>query len=252
MKKTSAISIVLMSALVLFPACGQASIAAGNWYLQATSQAGSGVSQIPQIGGALWQTGSIISGVLHVNDSGCFDWATDVPVSGTVNGDRVTLASDGANGEVVTINGSVTLNLITGTYSIATGCANGDYGTVTAVLLSPATGNWTGVFPGNFASNTATAAFSQALPNADGYSPLSGSLTFSGAQCTLSGTLATEQSWILGNIVQAVVNMSDGSVLALNGFITDVSPAASQMTVNFSVNGGNCSGQTGSVTFNRS
>ena len=239
------------SELVTVPSFS-AQLAAGNWYLQASSQAGSGVSQIPQIGGALWQTGSIISGVLHVNKSGGFDWATDVPVSGTVNGDSVTLTSDGANGEVVTINGSVTLNLITGTDSISAGCANGDYGTVTAVLLSPATGNWTGAFTSNGANIAAAAAFSQALPNADGYSPLSGSLTFSGAQCTLSGTLATEQSWILGHVVQAIVNMSDGSVLALNGFITDVSTSASQMTVNFSFDGGTCSGQTGSVTYTRS
>ena len=255
MKKIFGITILLfVSAMVLFPVHGeaQASIAAGNWYLQAASQATSGTSQIPQFGGSLAQTGSTISGVLHVNNSSCFDWATDVPVSGTVTGGTVTLTSDSIIGQIITITGAATSNLITGTYSIASGCAGGDYGTITAVLLSPATGNWTGAFSSNGTANTATASFSQGSPNADGYSPLSGTFTLSGPQCSFAGTLATQQSWILGNLVQAVVNVSDGSVLALNGYFIDVSTSANQMTVNFSISGGTCSGQSGSITFNRS
>jgi hypothetical protein len=240
-----------MSAVVLYSVIGQASVTAGNWYLQASSQVSADASQIPQIGGSLTQTDSVISGVLHVSNSSCFDGATAIPVSGTVSGDTVTLTSDSIIGQVITITGSATSNLMTGTYSIASGCAGGDHGTITAVLIPPVTGNWTGTFTDDSTGKAATASFSQDAPNPDGYSPLSGTLNLSGSQCSISGTLATEQSWVLGNLVQANVNMSDGSILALTGFITDASTTAKQMTVNFSISGGKCSGQGGSVTFNR-
>ncbi len=248
MKHIFAISILLMSAMTL-PVYGTASIVAGNWYLQASSQlSATGASQIPQIGGSLMQNGSIVSGVLHISDSDCYDWATGLPVSGTINGTTVSLTSHGVAGEAITINGTVTSNLITGTYNIQAGCADGDYGTITATLLSPATGNWTGTVAGGA---NAAAMLSQALPNASGYSLLSGTLTFSGANCTASGTLANDQSWVLGNVIQAVVSLNNGGVMALNGFITDVSNAANRMTVNFSISEGTCAGQTGSVTFSR-
>ena len=250
MKKIIAISFIVMAAMVLFPVFGSATVTTGNWYLQATSQLKvGGASQIPQIGGSLMQSGSTVSGVLHISDSDCYDWATGLPVSGTLNGTAVTLTSHGVAGEVITINGTVSSNLITGTYSIQAGCADGDYGTITATLLSPVTGNWSGSVAGSGAKNAAV-SLSQAAPNANGYSLLSGSLSFSTPQCTVSGSLDTG-SWVLGNVVQAVVQLNDGGVLGLNGFITDVSTAANRMTVNFSISEGACAGQTGSVTFTR-
>lgn len=251
MKKVFVISIFLLSAMVLFPVLGQAQaiVTSGNWYLQTSSQAAANASQMPQIGGSLTETDLTISGVLHVSDSTCFDRVTDIPVSGTVDGSSVTLTSGSISGQVITISGSATASLITGTYSIASGCAGGDYGTITAVLIPPVTANWTGTITSSPINSAATASFSQGFPNSDGFSPLSGTLALSGLPCSISGTLATEQSWILGNIVQAVVNLSDGSVLALNGFITNPSTSANQMTVNFSISGGNCAGQTGSVTY---
>ena len=251
MKKAFTISIAIF-VVILSSTFGNASVTAGNWYLQASSLVIVDASQVPQLGGSLTQTESPISGVLHVSNSSCFDEATDIPISGTVNGDIVTLTSDDIVGQIITITGSATSNLITGTYSVANGCAGGDHGTITAVLIPPVTGNWTGTIHTDDGTNKgATASFAQDSPNAGGYSPLSGTLTLSGFQCTMSGTLATEQSWLLGNLVQAVVTMSDGSVLTFNGLITDASTTAKQMTVNFSISGGKCSGQSGSVTFNR-
>lgn len=229
-----------------------AQIAAGNWYLQASSQLSAGsVSQIPQLGGSLSQNGSLISGVLHVSNSKCFEWAAPIPVSGAINGNNVTLTSDGANGGVVSINGAVNSSqIITGTYSIASGCADGDYGTITAVLIPSATGNWSGTISG-VAAQPATISFSQTAPGADGYSSLSGAVALPGLSCPVSGTMVPDQSWVLGNQVQAVVNLSDGSILTLNGFFTDSAATADQMALNFSISGGACTGQTGSATYNR-
>jgi len=237
--------------MVVFPVLGQAQaiVTSGNWYLQTTSQVAKDASQLPQVGGSLTQTDSTISGVLHVSNSTCFDWATDVPVSGTITGNSVTITSADVSGQIITIAGSVNANLITGTYSIASGCGGGDYGTITAVLVSPATGNWTGTVTSVPTNSAATASFSQASPNADGFSPLSGTLTMSGLSCSISGTLAKEQSWVLGNLVQGVANLTDGSTLAFNGFITNASTSANQMTVNFSISGGVCAGQVGTATF---
>jgi hypothetical protein len=249
-KKIFAISLFL-SAMMLFPVLGQASVTSGNWFLQTSSQSAANVSLIPQIGGSLTQIDSTISGILHVSNSTCFDWATDIPVSGTVTGDSVTLISDSISGQIITITGSATPTLLTGTYSIASGCAGGDSGTVTAALIPPATAIWNGVSASGGANNAATVSLSQGSPNADGYSPLSGALSLSGLPCSIAGTLATEQSWIMGNLVQAVVNLSDGSTLALNGFITDAPASANQMTLNFSISGGPCAGQAGSVSYSR-
>jgi len=241
-----------MSAMVLSPVYGNAQIATGNWYLQASSQLSSGgASQIPQIGGSLTQTGTIISGVLHISDSKCFDFGVGIPVAGTVDGATVSLTSTGDSGEVITISGTASSNVITGTYSIQAGCAQGDHGTVTAVLLAPATGGWNGTVTSGKTASVASAALSQDLPNDDGYSLLSGTITFAGSKCNVSGAFTDEQSWVLGNVVQGVAKLNDGGVMALNGFITDTSTAANKMTLNFSIKGGACAGQTGSVTFLR-
>ena len=251
MKKTFAISILIVA---LFAVPGWAAITAGNWYLQASTSrqtSGGGPSEIPQLGGSFSQNGSIISGLLHVSSSDCFDWGSAIPVSGAVAGNNVTLTSDGANGEVVKITASVSSTLMTGNYSITGGCADGDYGTITAVLLSPATGSWNGSIRDGGANSGASASLSQASPNAGGFSPLSGSVALTSAQCSVSGNLVGQESWVLGNVVQAVVNMTDGGVMSFTGFITDTSTSANQMTVNFSIAGGTCGGQTGSMTFTR-
>jgi hypothetical protein len=227
------------------------SVATGNWYIQATSQVILNASLIPQFAGTLTQTDSTISGVLHVSNSSCFDWASDIPVAGTMSGNTVTLTANSVAGENITITGAANSAGITGSYSISGGCADGDYGTIAAVLVPPASGNWSGTYTSNGTSQPATGTFAQDVPNADGFSPLSGTITFSGSPCFTSGTLEAGQSWSLGNIVQAVVAMSDGSQLTLNGFITDASTNANNMTVNISISGGSCAGQSGSVTFTR-
>lgn len=248
MKRTSQ---ALLFTLFLFMSAvfSSASVNAGNWYLQASSQ--TDASRIPQLGGLLTQTGSTISGVVHVSNSSCFEWVTDVPVSGVINGDNITLTSDSIEGQVITISGLANENALSGNYSIAGGCADGDRGSVSAVLVPPATGRWSGPFPSNGTDQSVVANFVQDAPNAGGYSALSGNLSFTGSPCFASGTLAAEQSWALGNLVQAVVHLNSGGDMALNGFITDASGNARQMTVNFSITGGKCSGQSGSVTFNR-
>jgi hypothetical protein len=237
--------------MTLCSVCG-ASVTSGNWYLQTYSQvSATGMSKMPQIGGSLNQTDSSITGILHVSNSDCFDWLADIPVTGTVNGNTATITSASTNGQVITITGTVSSNLISGSYSIAGGCATGDQGTVSGVAVPSTAGNWSGDLSNSGIGQAVAAAISQGAANSDGFYPLGGTLTFSGTPCFASGNLAADQSWILGNQVQAIVNLSDGSQMALNGFLTDAAAAAKQITVNFSVNGGSCSGQSGSLTFSR-
>jgi hypothetical protein len=243
--------LLVMLMFFAFSVSGYADVPSGNWYLVASSQVAADASQIPQLGGSLTQTGTSISGVLHVSNSPCFDWATDIPVSGMVNGNSVNFVSDDVVGQIITITGAVAANAVSGTYTISNGCADGDHGTINAVLVSPVTGSWTGALTSNSSNQAASISFAQDVPNPDGYSPLTGTLLLPGSTCFASGTLDPDQSWTLGNIVQAIVVMSDGSQVALSGFITDASTTGKQITVNFSVNGGGCSGQTGSATFVR-
>jgi hypothetical protein len=49
------------------------------------------------------------------------------------------------------------------------------------------------------------------------------------------GLIAPDQSWILDNQVQAIISLSDGSQMSLNGLLTDASSTANQITVNYSV-----------------
>lgn len=251
MKKAFTIPAMVILSVILFSTLSSAQVATGNWYIQASSQVLINASLIPQLGGMLTQTDSTLSGTLHVSNSSCFDWASDIPVAGTMSGNTVTLTANSVTGESITITGAANSGGITGSYSISGGCADGDYGTIAAVLVPPVSGNWSGTFASNGTNQPATASFAQDVPNTDGFSPLSGSIAFSGSPCFTSGTLEAGQSWSLGNIVQAVVAMNDGSQLTLNGFLTDASTNANTMTVNFSINGGNCTGQSGSVTFLR-
>ena len=109
------------------PTPGATSIV-GNWQFSATSTT-SGTPPVTVAGG-ISQDGTVLSGAVHVNGSNCVDPMAAMSVTGTVNGDGVSLTATGIDGQAVTFTGNVTPTTFTGTYTIKGSCATGDQGTV--------------------------------------------------------------------------------------------------------------------------
>jgi hypothetical protein len=86
-----------------------------NWQFSATST----VSGMPSltIAGGITQSGSSVSGTVHVDGSSCFDRLTAMRLTGTVTGDNISLTSTPVAGQVTTFTGSITDNALTGTFS---------------------------------------------------------------------------------------------------------------------------------------
>src|SRR5438874_9955013 len=139
----------LLSALVLLCGCGgggkgtgtgggvlgvtpQGLNIAGNWQFSITSMAGMSPGTIA---GSIAQSGSAISGAVHVEGSNCFNRLTTMDLTGTVTGSKISLTSTSVSGQVTTFTGSITDTAFTGTYTINGGCANGDQGNVTGTKI---------------------------------------------------------------------------------------------------------------------
>jgi hypothetical protein len=89
-------------------------IQAGNWSILATSA--SDPTNPFGIGGSLSQSGNNISGVVHVvNSASCFNLNDDIPLSGTVVGQKVTLTSPTVDGAVLTVAASGSSATLSGT-----------------------------------------------------------------------------------------------------------------------------------------
>ena len=187
------------------------SIQSGNWSISAVSTAAPGSNF--SAGASLSQSGNSISGIMHFFNSPCFDSGTDVPVSGSVSGQKVTLTSPLIIGEVVTVNASGSSTALSGTYTItASGpnCGVNDQGTFTAAVVPSISGTWHGSFTSFVNLGTTinvTASITQsAAPDAHGFFPVTGTVQFSGSPCFTAGTVTSTP--LASNIA--------GSVLSLN------------------------------------
>lgn len=235
------------------------SIQSGNWNISAVSSAGPGSNF--SAGGNLSQSGSNISGILHFVGSPCLDFLTDVPVSGSVSGQKVTLTSPVITGEVVTVNASGSATALSGTYTLtASGpsCGASDQGTFTATVVPSVSGTWHGAFsssvnPGTNINVSANITQS-AAPDAHGFFPITGTLTFSGSSCFTAGTVVSGPlaSNIAGSTLNLFISTNDQPSPGLTSFdaTADVPATASAMTGNYLVIQGNCSldAGTGHVT----
>lgn len=102
-------------------------IQSGNWAFSGTSTSAPGNTFTA--GGNLTQNGSVISGITHINaTSGCFDFTTDIPVSGSVNGQTMTVSSAPVAGQTISITASGSATALTGNYTISGGCAETETG----------------------------------------------------------------------------------------------------------------------------
>jgi hypothetical protein len=224
-------------------------IQSGNWSISGTSTAAPGNSFFG--GGGLSQSGNNVSGVLHFLNAPCID-GTDIPVSGSVAGQKVTLASPAVLGEVVTVNASGSATALSGTYTTAvTGpdCigASNDQGTISAALVPSITGTWHGSFTSlvSGSSINATANLTQsATPGAHGFFFITGTLGFTGSPCFTSGQIESTptQSSIAGSAVGLTITTNDQPTPGLTTFngTVDVPSAANSISGSYTVRSGNC------------
>jgi hypothetical protein len=226
-------------------------IQAGNWSLIANSTKVAGAAAY--LGGSLTQSGSTITGMMHIMGSTCFDPATGVAVTGTVSGNSVSFSSGSVAGQVLSAKLSGTSSSLSGTYTINGGCSNGDAGNVAGTLVPSISGSWAGTIVSGSNTTTVTASLTQAATaSSDGSFPVTGTLNFTGSPCSRAGSLAN--SFIAGPVVyvEAATQDMDGGTghLYYAGLLSQPSTARS-MDGAYAVDAGMCMGDTYTVSMTK-
>jgi hypothetical protein len=193
---------------------------AGNWQFSTTPTTGSALS----IAGSIKQSGSTISGALHFDSSSCFDRQTTLSFTGTLTGTKI----------------SMTDTLLSGTYSIRGGCADGDQGRVSAAKIPPITSTLNGTFTAvGQTSFDLAAQVTQGDAGSDGTFAITGSVTVN-TPCFKSGALTTGAfptgSYMLGTSVVLTIMTNNGTV----NFLGTMNPASGEIDGKYTVSGGTC------------
>lgn len=251
MRSTCFVAVALLC--FAFSGCGGGSgatptltLTSGNWDFAGASVSGTNFV----IGGNVTQSGSAISGTVRVINSTCFATTTAVPVSGSISGQTATITSASITNQTITATLSGSASSLTGKYSVSgTGCAAGDSGTLSGVLVPSISGTWTGAFISSALGNPqvgVSAPITEGAADSTGIFALSGSAAFSGSSCFSTGTMATGSA-IAGRITDVIIKNNDGSTAEFVGTLTN--PAApTQMTGTYTVTGGLCDGDSGTGT----
>jgi hypothetical protein len=256
----------LLSAMVLLCGCGggyQATGKAGfpdpkppdpnphgmnivsNWQFSTTSA----ISGIPSmtIAGSISQSGSAVSGAVHVDGSNCFDRLTVVGLSGTLTGGNISLTTTSVAGQVTTFTGSFSGGTLTGTYAINGGCADGDHGNVFGSEIPYIANILNGTFTTSGGATFSVAGDVAQNANADpeGSFGVSGKVTFN-TSCFTSGTITPgtfpSGSFIIGTTVALAIQTANGTFAFLGTLDRD----KGEIGGDYTVFGGTCD-QTGTA-----
>jgi hypothetical protein len=225
---------------------------AGNWQFSTTSTAG---MPSATIAGGINQSGSSVSGAVHVEGSKCFDRLTTIALTGTLTGSDISLTSTSVGGQVLTLTGSISGigNAFTGTYTINGGCANGEQGTVTGRAVGVVRGSLSGTFTTSGGEtfdmggyiNPGYAGFESASP--EGSFGISGTANF-GTSCFGSGTIVAgtfpSGSFMIGTSVVLAIQTDNGTFIFV-GTDTDHGGIGA-ISGEYTVTGGTCD-QTGTA-----
>jgi hypothetical protein len=214
----------------------------GNWYLAATSSSlasGSG-PVITSYSGPLAVSGGMAS-VTTIGNGSCFP-ASALVLSGPTSDNSISFSSPQStiSGFILTVTGNLTNGTnIDATYQLAGGTnsslCRADVGTVYGTYVPTFNGSWTGTvnenqYPSSGVNGMAPVGYT---PNAAGMSvvttqattavsfpnpgggtisafPLSGTVTWTNANCYSSGTIDPTQSYIVGNTVDITVIKAAG------------------------------------------
>jgi hypothetical protein len=254
------LSVLLATMALVLTACPamtdgpQTTLTPGNWSVTATSS-NSEVGTF-KVGGNLTQSGNALSGSMYVVGSMCFDVSQPVAFTGTVSGTDVTLTSADVNGQVFSVTATSTdSSTLSGTYTVTGGCAGSDSGTATASAVLSISGTWSGpVIGAGGPSVTLSMTLAQGtVASSDGSFPLTGTLTYSGSSCSVSGTITNgfvAGSYILVNANTVETDASDGSIF-YNQVLLDSSSHPHNMTGPYEVGSGLCAGDLQELTLNK-
>ncbi len=229
----------------------------GNWQFQATPS--TGVSPFASFSGFVYEeaddpgTNDVITSAFQVvPSSGCYVAAVSVPLKGTAESLKIAERSFSVNGQFLSLTATradKTSGMLSGTYSVAGGCANGATGTITGVKYAPLTGSYTGSIDGTSPAKTIALKLSQFTQGTgDGIFLISGSATLGGFACFTGGTLASADGAITGSsaILNFTANDGQKTPLQLAGTFD---PAAKTLTLSsINVPSGSCSGSYGTAT----
>jgi hypothetical protein len=251
----------LLSALVLLCGCGggqrtsgspssppsgpptQELNIAGNWQFSTTPTV-AGTPAVT-IAGSISQSGSSVSGVVHVDGSNCFDPLIAVGLTGTLTDGNISVTSASVNRQVITLAGTITKKdgypyQLTGTYTIDGGCASGDQGNVTGYSVDGINGVWYGnlTTAGGADIHWGTDQLGQVGASSEGSIGLTGNFNFDGA-CFSSGKLTPgtfpTPSFILGTSVALYIPTGNGTV----AFVGTADPDG-LIRGTYTVTGGSC------------
>jgi hypothetical protein len=134
--------------------------------------------------------------------------------------------------------------VLTGSYSVAGGCANGDKGTVVGETVPSYTNTYSGTFVSvSKVSVPVSMTITQSGPNSDGFYQVTGSGTFTGSTCFSTGTIASSE--ILGDYMDVTLTTNNGGSVE---FIGEVSDTAGAIAGGYTVTAGTCAGSSGTGT----
>jgi len=199
------------------------------------------------IAGSIDQSGSSVSGAVHVAGGSCFDKQNVIGLTGTLTGGNVSLTTASVDGPVITFSGSIAIkanfpDTLTGTYAINGGCANGDQGNLTGYSVGAFNGSWSGSLTtaGGAEIQWGTDLLGQVGASSEGSFGLTGTFNFDGA-CFNSGKLTPgtypTPSFILGTSVTLNIPTDNGTI----AFVGAAGPDQGGLIAGtYTITGGSC------------
>ena len=224
----------------------------GNWQIQATAT--TGIAPFVSIAGFINESGTdpgindLTTAAFQAESNTCYTSTPTIPLQGAVLGYQLGLRSFNVDGQIVTISAAedATVTHLTGTYSVAGGCADKATGTLNGERYSPLTGVYKGSFVSATAPETVQLSLSQfGQGTGNGVFLVSGSGMFTGVPCFNQATLASSDGGVVGSTVNLslVTNDPTNARLEVKGTIT---PDAKTFTIaSATIMGGSCAGPLG-------
>jgi hypothetical protein len=202
-------------------------LTSGNWQVNMVSTTNLGA--VGSGGTSLSQSGTSVSGIMHLLSPPCFKPVSDINVNATVNGPTLQLTASTATGQTISVTATGSATALTGTYTMSGTACPQDQGTFAAILVPSASGNWHGTLTSNAGGpvTQVTASLTQSGPDAHGFFPVSGTVTFSGGTCLASGT--TSGGMAIGATYVLLVSPNPTQTIAnvvIAGIMTDPATAS--------------------------
>jgi len=219
----------------------------------------SGASFNFTLNGSLTFSGNNITGVMHISNSPCFSFNTDIPVTGTTGtnsaGDfTIELHLTLPSGQMLflsMIHPGGHLSIVSGTYLLTgAGCATPDAGSASGGT-SGFTGRWIGSFASISGKNfQGTLDLTQTGPDAHGFFSATGAGTITGGTC-FSGATVDATTVFSGPGSQIVLDNSQAGATGktmLQGTVEPGPFGSMTFTGTYTSTQGSCS-DSGSVSF---